>query len=436
MNIKKALLFLFGLVMFFPFFLKAQVRNVIVERYYVSDENDATDTIDGSARTLPVGSKTYRVYIQLEQGSRLKKIYGDSNHFLKIASTDTFFNNINRPNAYFGYLINKTWFPDNPTLALDSWLTLGRGAKNYKGILKEEDTNGSFIGGMNNYGGTAGVSGGLLVNGNVDAGIPLTTADGFIPDTTTLSQWLDNGFKESGIDTTVFGSVNSGTQFISDTSFLQQNSGVTGDAVHNNILVAQLTTRGEISFELNIVVIDTNGNDIKYVADGNILLADERICPVLKYPSVCGCTDPAYIEYSPAYACQNSDSCRTRIVYGCLDPDACNYDPGVNFNIPALCCYPGFCNDRDIAVVCPQLANDVFRLYPNPAQNEITLELPGDEKEMRYEIYNAFGRKVSVGNLNTGEVSFKINISEFHSGVYMLILHKGDLTESRTFLKD
>jgi len=39
---------------------------------------------------------------------------------------------------------------------------------------------------------------------------------------------------------------------------------------------------------------------------------------------------------------------------------ACNYDPNANFNIPELCCYPGLCGDRDIAVVCPQLSSEVF----------------------------------------------------------------------------
>src|SRR4051812_38285170 len=120
---KNNLFFLLFLVLLLPAALKAQVKNVIVETYYVSDANDATDTTDG--RSLEAGSKTYRVYIDLKEGSTLRKIYGDSLHTLKIESTENFFNNIDRPQAYFGYLINKSWFASNPTIALDSWLTLG-----------------------------------------------------------------------------------------------------------------------------------------------------------------------------------------------------------------------------------------------------------------------------------------------------------------------
>ncbi len=437
-NMEKRFSIFILFILLYPFLLEAQVRNVIVETYYISDANDATDTIDGSLRSLPVGSKTYRVYVQLEHGYKLKKIYGDSNHALEIMSTDTFFNNINRPNAYFGYLVNKVWFPDNPTLALDSWLTLGRGAKNYTGVLKRDDNDGSFLGGTNNYGGTSGIAEGLLINNNPDAGILLTASDGFIPDAAVLDQWSDNGIKDaSNVDTTIFGSLKSGTQFISNTAYLQQNMGVAGDSLNNNVLVAQLTTRGDISFELNIVVIDTNGNDIKFVAHADILLPGERICPLLKYPPVCGCANPSYLEYSPNYACGNSDSCRTRIIYGCMDAMACNYDPAVNFNIPELCCYPGLCGDRDIALVCPQLSTNVFRLYPNPAQNEVTLEIASKKNdELRYEIYNAFGRKISAQKINSDAGIFNIDISDFNGGLYMLVLYRGEITESKIFLKN
>ena len=50
---------------------KAQIRDLIVENYYVSDSLDATDTINGSARALPKGSKTYRIYVQLDRGYKV-----------------------------------------------------------------------------------------------------------------------------------------------------------------------------------------------------------------------------------------------------------------------------------------------------------------------------------------------------------------------------
>src|SRR5215207_4210278 len=68
----------------------AQVENVFVETYYVTDSFDATDTTGGG---LPAGSKTYRVFVDLAPGTILKKIYGDENHPLKFSGTYPIFNN-------------------------------------------------------------------------------------------------------------------------------------------------------------------------------------------------------------------------------------------------------------------------------------------------------------------------------------------------------
>src|SRR5258706_9732068 len=83
----------------FPVSLRAQVTSVTVATYYISDGNDSTDT-DGSAGipdlNLKAVSKAYRVYINLVPGSRLRAIYGDTLHALKIKSTENFFNNMDR----------------------------------------------------------------------------------------------------------------------------------------------------------------------------------------------------------------------------------------------------------------------------------------------------------------------------------------------------
>src|ERR1051326_5270019 len=83
----------------------AQVQGVIVEKYYVSDSLDATDSTNWYADTtyathiLPKGSITYRVYVKLSPGCRIKKIYGPPCNPLRFTSTSDFFNNIDRPLA-------------------------------------------------------------------------------------------------------------------------------------------------------------------------------------------------------------------------------------------------------------------------------------------------------------------------------------------------
>ena len=68
-----------------------------------------------------------------------------------------FFNNI-LDGQTFGKDFIKGRYLEN-TVALDTWLTLGQtarqGTKYFYGILKDQDTDGSFVGGVNNDGGSA-----------------------------------------------------------------------------------------------------------------------------------------------------------------------------------------------------------------------------------------------------------------------------------------
>jgi len=421
----------------------AQIKKVVVEKYYISDTFDATDSLAG---TVPVGSTTYRIFIDLEPNSKIIKIYGDQYHPLKIESTQNFYNNYDRPDKNFGYLINKNWFEDNPMLALDSWLTLGLASTNQLGILKSDDYNGSDIGGSNNFGGTAAVSGGLMINADPLAGIPVTTSDGFLPSTTALGQWTDNGFKDSfGDDSSVFGPTVIGNSFISYDAFLKQNSGLSGVSPDSNsVLVAQLTTIGDLSFELNLEVEISDGINstiIKYVANNDTLLPGEEINPALKYPPVCGCTDPDFLEYSLSYACSDNQQCITPVVLGCMDPMACNFDLNANFSVPSLCCYPGLCNDRDLAVVCPGISSarmGFINSFPNPASNEITFEFNLSHLSIgTLTVFDSMGKLVYEKNVIGAENSVltTINLNGMADGLYLIRLSEGSSIETTTFLK-
>lgn len=420
-----------------------QIEDVIVEKYYISDANDATDTTE--FRSVAVGSVTYRIYVDLKEGSRIRKIYGDTYHALKIESTQDFYNNIDRPNANFGYLINKTWLDDNPTLALDSWITIGLGAIGQAGVLKPSDIDGSFL--FPNNGGTYGVPGGLLLNNNPDAGITLNNADGYVTNTATYGQWVDFGFEDiAGDDTTVFGAINTGNSFVSNDIYLQQNAGVMGyDTISNIVLVAQLTTTGDLSFELNLEIEETNGgssNIVKYVASNDTLLPGEVVSPFLKYPSVCGCTDPDYLEYNSSFACSDAAQCLTPVVFGCMDTLACNYDSQANFSIPSLCCYPGLCNDRNLTLVCPDISNGRFGIMetaPNPASESVSFSIFMDtQKSGLLKIFDVFGKLLYKEEItgNSNVQNRKVNLNEFANGVYIVHLLSGDDISSTRFIKN
>jgi hypothetical protein len=392
----------------------AQLENIVVELYYISDANDATDTLGGG---LPIGSKTYRVYADLAPNAKIKRLYGDANHPIIIRSTQPFFNN-KADGKTFGYEFPKTRLDEN-TVALDTWLTIGQTTTNSSkqaGVLKVNDTNGSFIAGNGVHdGGSAEILEGLLNNNDPEAGIPINEADG----NDTLEN-LPSAGASIGIvnpiddtDSTIFGSIVSGNQFESRYASVF-NSGTKGvDTTLNHVLLAQLTTTGELYFELNleIEVESPNGNQIiKYVARDSSLAQDELLSSSLVYPPQCGCQDPDYLEYSPTFACGTADSCRTLIVFGCLDPLACNYNVNANFNIIDLCCYIGDCNDLDIATVCPELSIDLLKnqvcflnTFPNPGKNSVSISgnfLPSEDFTVN--VLNALGSVVySASNVKS-----------------------------------
>ncbi len=465
---KKLLTLLLLSILVFPKGMDGQIRDVIVEKYYISDSLDATDSTnwqnDPTYATpfLQRGSITYRVYVQLDSGYKLRKVYGTECHPLKIASTGIFYNNIDRPDEYFGYLIKKQYFPSNPLLALDSWLTLGLCAKtntvNYAGVLKRDDYNGSLIGGLLNNGGTAGIASGLLINNDTAAHIPVDTADGMVPAQEPYTVWSDAGFNDSGLpttgnDTTVFGSVNVGSLFYNTAAYLKQNGGVSGDsATGHKVLVGQFTTLGELSFELNVEVMDStggihNGDLLNFVATaGNCdtVGVDTTVLGMLKYPRdipVCGCGNTNYLEYNPNAPCYvDSIYCIHTIVFGCMDTLACNYDPSANFNIQSLCCYPGRCNDRDISLVCPGITSETgFRLFPNPAVDIVNLEISaGVNQEVKYTIYDSFGTVVEDRDLGirSGTITQVVDVSSYQVGLYLVRVYTGGSVQSKTFMKN
>jgi hypothetical protein len=422
--------------------VNAQVENIIVEKYYVADSLDAADTTFGK---LNPGAVTYRVYIDLAQGSALKKIYGDAHHALKFQSTGSFYNQTDRGEV-FGANINNRRLNQSP-LALDSWITIGQATNKHVGVLKTSDNDGSILAGI--------PQDTLLVNNDPATGIPLTTADGLLPIGKYYPITINSiGFSE--FDSTIFdkNSKNpsffySNSAYLKDTTDISTNdttNGVKGLTDENIILVAQLTTTGNLSLNLNIEV-EENGKTIKYVSTKDTLLPNEIYSRFLNYPvpvQECGCGDPNYIEYKKNLDCTVKDSCKNLIVFGCMDKNACNYNPNANVNM--LCCYPGQCQDRDITLVCPQIkrnreiaSNDDidFTLYPNPAQTQLVIHLEAETTNLpaRYIVYNSFGSVVDQNELHfTTENLQQLDVSALPRGLYYIKLMVGDYYSTARFL--
>jgi hypothetical protein len=400
------------------------IEDVIVERYYVSDANDATDTNGG---TLVQGSVTYRVFIDLCDGCALRAVYADENHQLSIQSTAPFFNHLDRGRVYGHAITNGAL--DEGTVALDSWLAIGAASNQKRAVVKVEDEDGSIVGGANNDGGSAGVAGGLLVNADPSALPAITDRDGLVP-LESGSTALPLNFIVSGDDPEpVFGDVTTSGAFVSNT-FRMGCNGVTGASTTNRVLVAQLTTAGELSFCLNVEVLTPAGQVLKFVCSDDVLLPDETPNGLLVFPPQCGCTDPNFLEYDPSAGCDDG-SCQTAIVFGCLDTLACNYDAAANFNVTQLCCYgPNDCNGLDITLICADVGIDErgsphVLLGPNPFQDDLWLDYPAVHgAHIELDLYDAMGTLViSERWLHHSGKRHVLSLPQLASGVYHLMVY-------------
>ncbi|MBL7943829.1 MAG: hypothetical protein JNM00_13735 [Flavobacteriales bacterium] len=303
------------------------LENIIVETYYVSDANDATDTDGGF---LAPGSVTYRIYVDMLPGYELQAVYGNGNHELRIETSTLFFNNVDR-GEQIGRLIPDNRIDEN-TVAVDSWVAMGGATTLRTGVLKTDDANGSLVGGANNDGGSAGIAAGLLSNNDPLAGIPLTVADG-------LSPVVGPTVTVVGLDLSVFDNVNAGPVFTSNGGAWSVLEGIQGITADNYVLIAQITTDGEFSFQLNVQLGTPTGDVEQYVASNPI--GAEQYFAGLTYPipSTPGCMDDTACNYNPD-ATEDDGSC---VYPGCTDDTACNYDGGAGCD-DGTCTYAG-CTD-------------------------------------------------------------------------------------------
>ena len=255
---------------------------IIVEKYYISDANDATDTNGGS---LPEGSITYRIYVDMAAGYTLETIFGSAIHNLTFGTSTEFFNN-----TFFGQTtgtaINELALGFNTT-ALDSYLTFGGTSNAHLGILKSLDTDGSIIGGGNNDGGSQSIPEGLLSNDDPEAGIPLITSDGLVDGTPPPTVIVGD---LSSLMPTYLGSANAAGALVSSDGAFAVLGGIEGTNDENQLLIAQITTDGVFNFELNIRLGTPEGEFEQYVhSDPGIIPGSDGIMELT-------CADMTYVN--------------------------------------------------------------------------------------------------------------------------------------------
>jgi hypothetical protein len=251
---KKTSLFVFLFMSFMSLYAQNALEGIIVEKYYVSTKKDnAKKHLSGE---LPVGSTTYRIYVDMAPGCRFMAAYGSPGHPLEINSTELIFNHLDN-GAEHPLRIPERTYKKN-IVPLDSWITVGPAGEAYMGVLKSEDTIKEFIS-------VVPFEKGFLLSDRKEMGYTLQERDGFLRTGNVPKITLYH------IDTEiqVLGAETKGNSFrIENGAWACMGQGVCGidSTGSNTLLIAQITTKGELSYELNLMLRDADGTVVKYVA--------------------------------------------------------------------------------------------------------------------------------------------------------------------------
>ncbi len=209
------------------------LEKLIVEKYYVSDASDYTDTLQSP---LPKASVTYRIFIDLKPGYSLQLVFGNQKHEL-VLETSTRFYNDKTADAFTGFNINPKYVSSG-NIAFDSWITMGAAARGFTGILRSEDTTGFSL---------------------ISNRASLKLADG-------LTKGVLPDFKQFNLDLNFFNNDSNATRFSTNDGGWAALGGVKGPTPENRVLIAQLTTNGKLTFRLNVQIGTPTGGSVKFVA--------------------------------------------------------------------------------------------------------------------------------------------------------------------------
>ena len=251
---KKTSLFVFLFMTLTSMFAQNALEGIIVEKYYVSTKKDNSKKhLSGE---LPVGSTTYRIYVDMAPGCRFIMAYGSPSHPLEISSTENIFNHLDNGSEHPIRIPERTYKKN--VVPLDSWITIGPAGENYMGVLKDADT-------LKDFGTVLSFEKGFLLSDKKEMGYTLQERDGFlrsdnIPDITLYN--IDTSLNVLRMDS-------KGRSFrVENGAWASMGKGVSGvDSLGSNtILIAQITTKGQLTYELNVMLRNADGSVVNYVA--------------------------------------------------------------------------------------------------------------------------------------------------------------------------
>lgn len=235
------------------------LQGIVVEPYYVTTKEDRNAFNSGGI--LEEGSVTYRIFVDLEPGYRFQAAFGSPDHPLEINSSSYFYNHNHSGNTHPNVIPERDLARD--IVLLDSWVTAGAATENHVGIPRKvdflaQDALLRFQSGFleNTFSAGEGDIGPLTV--------PLKQCDGlarvdFIP-VTTIYNMDSIGWAMSSV-------TRAKRLYVDNGAWACMGKGSVGadSTSGNHVLIAQITTSGELNYKLNIMIGTPEGKSIQYV---------------------------------------------------------------------------------------------------------------------------------------------------------------------------
>ena len=299
--------------------LNAQgLQGIIVEDYYTISAADAT-YINGGLISTPItaGTKAYRVYVDMAPGYKLNTINGSplpqgggpSPNPLDFTTTTSFWNDDN-----FGTEVPPQTARLDERAAFDSYITIGVTGRS--GGAVGCGTNIQQVGTLK----TADMNGNLTLcavySGFPNAGTP----EGNLPPTATVPALTYN--LGNLIDFTALQTGGSSLVVIGDAwATLPNGTGVDPTGT-NRVLIAQLTTDGQLSFHINVQLQQPTGGALEtYV--WSQAGAGETVSSLLTYPQTASVTVAAKVFLEGPFNTGTSlmnDAIRGLVAFPTTDP--------------------------------------------------------------------------------------------------------------------
>jgi hypothetical protein len=75
-----------------------------------------------------------------------------------------------------------------------------------------------------------------------------------------------------------------------------------------------------------------------------------------------------------------------------------------------------------------------FTAYPNPATEQMVIDIPGNDAEWNFSILDMVGHSVRTGIIPNGQKMFNLDVTGLQTGMYVVNIHSGSRSASQKIL--